>query len=149
MPTCKIGEDLVFSDDNKTCYLTCKGSQNAIVGNATTDKVKGEIKLPKPYPHGFAVHNGIDRALVTSTVWASDLGDAGETITGHPSQHKPGPVHPQGLQQALALARGSGGATFRAALESARCLRDQHVRRQRLSGRLGPGEEGLQGPGGV
>ena len=34
-----------------------------------------------PYPHGFAVHNGIDRALVTSTVRASDLGDAGETIT--------------------------------------------------------------------
>ncbi len=81
VPTCKIGEDLVFSDDNKTWYLTCMGSQNVIVGDATTDKVKGEIKLPKPYPHGFAVHNGIDRALVTSTVRASDLGDAGETIT--------------------------------------------------------------------
>jgi hypothetical protein len=81
VPTCKIGEDLVFSDDNKTWRLTCMGSQNVIVGDAAADKVTGEIKLPKPYPHGIAVHNGIDRALVTSTVRDSDLGDAGETIT--------------------------------------------------------------------
>ncbi len=81
VPACKIGEDVVFSGDNKTWYLTCMGSQNRIVGDATTDKIKATIMLPKPYPHGFAVHNGIDRALVTSTVRASDLGDAGETIT--------------------------------------------------------------------
>jgi DNA-binding beta-propeller fold protein YncE len=38
------------------------------------------IDVPK-YPHGIAVHNGIDRVLATSTVRASDLGDPGDTIT--------------------------------------------------------------------
>ncbi len=81
VPACKVGEDLVFSEDNKTWYLTCTGSQNVIVGDAATDRVTAVIDLPKPYPHGIAVHNGIDRILVTSTVRASDLGDAGEAIT--------------------------------------------------------------------
>jgi DNA-binding beta-propeller fold protein YncE len=77
---CKVGEDVVFSDDNKTWYLTCMGSANVVVGDATTDKVKSVIKLPKPYPHGIAIHNGIDRILVTETV-SPDLKIPGETIT--------------------------------------------------------------------
>jgi hypothetical protein len=81
VPDCKVGEDVVFSDDNKTWYLTCMGSANVIVGDATTDVPQRAISLPKPYPHGIAIHQGIDRILVTSTVRASDLGDAGETIT--------------------------------------------------------------------
>ncbi|MBI2882267.1 MAG: YncE family protein [Candidatus Tectomicrobia bacterium] len=77
---CEIGEDVVFSDDNKTWYLTCMGSRNVVVGDVAADKVKGEIPLPKTYPHGIAVHNGIDRMLVTSTVRHTDLKDAGETL---------------------------------------------------------------------
>lgn len=57
------------------------GSQNVIVGDAVTDKITAIIDLPKPYPHGVAVHSGIDRILVTSTVRDSDLGDPGETLT--------------------------------------------------------------------
>jgi hypothetical protein len=34
VPECKVGEDVVFSDDHKTWYLTCMGSNNVIVGNA-------------------------------------------------------------------------------------------------------------------
>ncbi len=81
VPGCQEGEDLVFSDDNKTWYLTCMGAQRVIVGDAVADKPTRTINLSKPYPHGIAVHNGIDRLLVTSTARPSDLGDAGETIT--------------------------------------------------------------------
>ena len=80
VPQCQIGEDVVFSNDNKTWYLTCLGSNKVIVGDTATDRVTRVIDVPK-YPHGIAVRNGIDRLLVTSTVRASDLGDPGETIT--------------------------------------------------------------------
>lgn len=81
VPGCEEGEDVVFSADNKTWYLTCMGSQRVIVGDAVSDQPTRTIKLPEPYPHGVAVHDGIDRLVVTSTVRPSDLGDAGETIT--------------------------------------------------------------------
>jgi DNA-binding beta-propeller fold protein YncE len=81
VPGCSVGEDVVFSGDNKTWYLSCMGTQNMIVGDAVGDKPIKTVALPKPYPHGIAIHDGIDRILLTSTVRASDLGDAGETIT--------------------------------------------------------------------
>ena len=81
VPECKVGEDVVFSDDNKRWYLTCMGSQNVIVGDAVANKPLRSIALPKPYPHGIAIHEAIDRMLVTSTVRATDLKDAGESIT--------------------------------------------------------------------
>ena len=81
VPDCQVGEDVVFSQDNKRWFLTCMGSANVIAGDAVTDQPTQTIKLPQPYPHGAAIHDGIDRVLVTSTVRASDLGDAGETIT--------------------------------------------------------------------
>jgi len=80
VPQCKVGEDVVFSQDNKTWYLTCMGSGNVVYGDAVNDTVTGEIKLPVKYPHGIHIHEGIDRMLVTDTVRASDLGDAGDTI---------------------------------------------------------------------
>ena len=81
VPGCQVGEDVVFSQDNRRWFLTCMGSQAMIVGDAEADKPIQTVKLSKPYPHGIAIHDGIDRILVTSTVRASDLGDAGETIT--------------------------------------------------------------------
>lgn len=81
VPDCQVGEDVVFSADNKTWYLTCMGSGKLIIGDATTDQPTKTVSLPRPYPHGIAVHNGIDRVLVTDTVRATDLKDAGETIT--------------------------------------------------------------------
>jgi DNA-binding beta-propeller fold protein YncE len=81
VPGCEVGEDVVFSKDNSKWYLTCMGTQVMVVGDAKADKVLNTVKLAKPYPHGIAIHNGIDRILVTSTVRASDLGDAGETIS--------------------------------------------------------------------
>lgn len=81
VPDCQVGEDVVFSQDNRRWFLTCMGSQAMIVGDAEADKPIQTVKLSKPYPHGVAIHDGIDRVLVTSTVRASDLGDAGETIT--------------------------------------------------------------------
>lgn len=81
VPGCGVGEDVVFSEDNKHWYLTCMGTQAMIVGDAKTDKPLKTVKVAAPYPHGIAIHNGIDRILVTSTVRASDLGDAGEVIS--------------------------------------------------------------------
>jgi len=80
VPDCQVGEDVVFSDDNKTWYLSCMGSDAVIVGNAVTDAPIRTIKVPLKYPHGIAIHNGIDRILTTSTVRASDLGDPGEAV---------------------------------------------------------------------
>lgn len=81
VPGCEVGEDVVFSEDNKRWFLTCMGTQAMVMGDAVADKVVKTVKVSKPYPHGIAIHDGIDRILVTSTVRASDLGDAGETIT--------------------------------------------------------------------
>jgi len=81
VPDCAVGEDVVFSDDNKHWYLSCMGSDSMVVGDAVTDKPLKTIKVAAKYPHGIAIHNGIDRILLTSTVRASDLGDAGEAIS--------------------------------------------------------------------
>ena len=34
VPDCKVGEDVVFSNDNKTWYLSCMGSANVVMGDA-------------------------------------------------------------------------------------------------------------------
>ena len=86
VPDCQVGEDLAFSEDNKTWYLTCMGSSNVIVGDAQTDiqtkviAANGKESFIR-YPHGIGLNEEIDRMIVTSTVRPSDLGDAGETIT--------------------------------------------------------------------
>ncbi|MBV5301086.1 MAG: YncE family protein [Methylococcales bacterium] len=86
VPECQVGEDMSFSSDKKTWYLTCMGSSNVIVGNAQTDQVKQVIAANGnetfiKYPHGIGLNEDIDRIMVTSTVRASDLGDAGDTVT--------------------------------------------------------------------
>ena len=86
VPECQVGEDMVFSSDKKTWYLTCMGSSNVIVGDAQTDKVKHVISANEKdkfikYPHGIGLNEDIDRIIVTSTVRASDLGDPGDSVT--------------------------------------------------------------------
>ena len=80
VPGCVVGEDIIFSGDNKTWYLTCMGSGNIIIGDVATDTIKSSVSLPKPYPHGIAINDAIDRILVTNTI-KHDLTDPGETIT--------------------------------------------------------------------
>jgi DNA-binding beta-propeller fold protein YncE len=87
VPGCQVLEDVVFSEDSRTWYLTCMGSSNVVMGDASTDKPIKTIGSPAggtafiKYPHGISIHNGIDRAIITSTVRPSDLGDPGETVT--------------------------------------------------------------------
>ena len=89
VPDCQVAEDIVFSEDHKTWYLTCMGSSNVIVGDATTDKAIKTISAPEEqskttfisYPHGISLNDAIDRMIVTSTVRPSDLGAPGETVT--------------------------------------------------------------------
>ena len=80
VPECQVGEDVVFSADNKRWFLTCMGSSRLIIGDATTDHPTQTVSLPQPYPHGIAIHDAIDRILITSTVRATDLQDAGDHI---------------------------------------------------------------------
>jgi DNA-binding beta-propeller fold protein YncE len=80
VPDCQFGEDVVFSADNETWYETCMASDAVVVGNASDDTYTHTIKTPVPYPHGIAIHEGIDRMLLSSTVRASDLADPGEEI---------------------------------------------------------------------
>ncbi len=89
VPDCHVGEDMVFSEDNKIWYLTCMGSSNVIVGDVASDKPIKTIQSPATksnaafirYPHGIGLADDIDRMIVTSTVRPSDLGDPGETVT--------------------------------------------------------------------
>jgi DNA-binding beta-propeller fold protein YncE len=86
VPSCKVSEDMAFTADKKTWYLTCMGSSNVIVGDAQTDKVKQVIAADGKdtfirYPHGIGLQEDINRIIVTSTVRPSDLGDPGETVT--------------------------------------------------------------------
>jgi DNA-binding beta-propeller fold protein YncE len=80
VPDCQVGEDVVFSADNKRWFLSCMGSSKVVIGDAVKDVPLQTVATPN-YPHGIAIHDGIDRLLITSTVRASDLGDPGETIT--------------------------------------------------------------------
>jgi hypothetical protein len=86
VPDCQVGEDLVVSEDNRTWFLTCMGSSTVIMGDAVKDTPIKTIRTPKSgtasvlYPHGIAIHNGIDRVLITSTV-KPDMSDAGDSVT--------------------------------------------------------------------
>ncbi|NGZ97668.1 MAG: hypothetical protein CV089_16370 [Nitrospira sp. WS110] len=86
VPDCQVLEDLVVSEDNRTWYLTCMGSSNVIMGDAVTDRPTKTVSAAGPavsiqYPHGIAIHNGIDRVLITSTVKPDNMAEAGETVT--------------------------------------------------------------------
>jgi hypothetical protein len=87
MPDCQVSEDLVVSEDNRTWYLTCMGSSNVIMGDAVKDRAIKTISAADPeaayilYPHGIAIHNGIDRVLVTSTIKPDNMAEAGDSIT--------------------------------------------------------------------
>jgi DNA-binding beta-propeller fold protein YncE len=83
VPDCQVGEDVVFSADNSKWYETCMGSSVVVMGDAINDSYTKTIKTHVPYPHGIAIHEGIDRMLLTSTVRATDLQDAGEVIGVH------------------------------------------------------------------
>lgn len=85
VPECQVNEDLVVSEDNKTWFLICMGSSNVVMGDAKTDKPIKMISSSEAdafilYPHGIAIHNGIDRMLVTSTV-KPDMSDQGDSVT--------------------------------------------------------------------
>jgi DNA-binding beta-propeller fold protein YncE len=92
VPDCKVGEDMVFSDDRKRWFMTCMGSSNVIIGDAATNKTIGVIAAPEPKageaarpfiknPHGLTLNETLDLLVVTSTVDPSDFKSAGETIT--------------------------------------------------------------------
>ncbi len=80
VPDCAVGEDIIFSDDNKTWYETCMGSSKIIVGDAVNDTYTETWDSPVKYPHGIALNEDIDRILVTSTVRATDFGDPGNAL---------------------------------------------------------------------
>ena len=144
VPGCSVGEDVVFSDDGKYWYLSCMGTQAMVVGDARKDEPLKTVKVAAPYPHGIAIHDGIDRILLSSTVRASDLGDAGEAISAveassgkvlgtYKVSNKPSPAE-----------ECAGGDPVRSGRESAGGLCHQHVRRHALDRHVECGEEGFR-----
>lgn len=79
LPNCVMGEDVIFSEDNTTWYITCMMSARYIEGDVATDKVKRVVELPDSYPHGLAVLSDIDRILVTNTI-SGDLKDVRDEL---------------------------------------------------------------------
>jgi hypothetical protein len=79
LPDCKLGEDVIFSEDNKTWYVTCMMSARYIEGDVATNKVKRVVNVPDAYPHGLAVASDINRVIVTSTV-RGDLKDSRDEV---------------------------------------------------------------------
>ncbi len=49
-PGCQMLEDIVFSQDNRTWYLTCMGSSTVVIGDATTDKPLKPVNATAPGP---------------------------------------------------------------------------------------------------
>lgn len=90
VPDCKVGEDMVFSDDRKRWFLSCMGSSNVIMGDAQSDATLKVIAAPqsgaaeaKPFikhPHGLTLNENLDLLIATSTVNPSDFKEAGDTI---------------------------------------------------------------------
>ena len=74
--SCVVGEDMIFSKDGQKFYLTCMGSNNIMVFDASTDQLIGEIFAGQnenpnaftKYPHGISADENIDRMIVTQTV---------------------------------------------------------------------------------
>jgi DNA-binding beta-propeller fold protein YncE len=92
VPDCKVGEDMVFTADGKRWFMSCMGSSNVIVGDATTNRTLAVISAPEPAPgeparpfirnpHGLTLDDSLDLLIVTSTVDPADMTKAGETIT--------------------------------------------------------------------
>jgi hypothetical protein len=144
VPDCAVGEDIVFSDDNKKWYLSCMGSDAMIVGDAVADKPLKTIKVAAKYPHGIAIHNGIDRILLSSTVRASDLGDAGESISAVEASTGKVARDLQALEEAVARRRSAGGDPLRAEGGSPDRIHHQHVWRHDVDRDLEQGEKGFR-----
>ena len=81
IPDCRALDHVIFSGDNARWWLTCVGSQSVIVGDGQTDEPVKVIHLPKPYPHGIALHEGIDRLLVANVHNPYTYLDSQQTVT--------------------------------------------------------------------
>jgi len=120
------------------------GSSNMIVGDAVADKpVKNRRAAQAISARHRDIHDGIDRVLLTSTVRASDLGDAGEDDHGRQGKQ---PARSRGPTKFSAKPSPGGEAPVevhvRARRQSAGGLRDEHVRRHSKHGSVGiPREE--------
>ncbi len=65
-PGCERLDTVVFSGDNKTWWVTCIATDKVLIGDAIADRVVGEISIPIGGPHGMALHQGLDRLIVTN-----------------------------------------------------------------------------------
>jgi DNA-binding beta-propeller fold protein YncE len=65
-PGCERLDTVVFSSDNKTWWVSCIATDKLLIGDAIADRVVGEISIPIGGPHGMALHQGLDRLIVTN-----------------------------------------------------------------------------------
>lgn len=77
---CQMAEDVIFDEKNERWFTTCMNSGNVFVGDASSDAVLAEIKLPGTYPHGIAINSEANRILVSSTI-SGDLKSPDEIVS--------------------------------------------------------------------
>jgi DNA-binding beta-propeller fold protein YncE len=107
-PGCQNLDQVVFSSDKKTWWVTCNETAKVLVGDAITDRPVGEILIPDSGPHGIALHEGIDRLIVASLGSIENLDDkiivieasTGTVLSRHKVSNRPSParVGPVGVR---------------------------------------------------
>jgi len=100
-PGCQNLDQVVFSSDNKTWWVTCNETAKILVGDAITDQPVGEILISGSGPHGIALHEGIDRLIVASLGSIENFDDkiivieasTGTVLSRHKVSNRPSPAH--------------------------------------------------------
>ena len=70
VPDCKVGEDVVVSEDNKTWFLTCMGSSNVIMGDAQLiSRSKRSVRPSRRRPSS-SIPTGLPFTTASTASWS-------------------------------------------------------------------------------
>ena len=79
LPDCKTGQNLIFSQEQKLWYLTCRMSAKVIVGDSATDTIRHAFEVPNSYPHDLVIFPKLGELLISSSV-SGDLNDKSDFL---------------------------------------------------------------------
>jgi len=79
LPDCKTGQNLIFSQEQKLWYLTCRMSAKVIVGDSATDTIRNAFEVPNSYPHDLVIFPKLGELLISSSV-SGDLNDKSDFL---------------------------------------------------------------------
>ena len=68
LPNCKVGQNLVFSEDNLKWFLTCRMSERVLIGRVDNDEVEKIIEIKDSYPHDVVILDKTSQLVVSSSL---------------------------------------------------------------------------------